>query len=160
MPTHAEVISSFYRAFQQRDAAGMNACYHPDVHFSDPVFPDLRGDRARAMWEMLCARAKELKVEFRDVAADGDRGSAHWEAWYPFSGSGRRVHNVIDASFEFRDGLIVRHVDRFDLHRWASQAMGLPGKLLGGTGFMQGAIRKKAAGSLDQYLASRVSSPA
>lgn len=155
MPDHAEVIARFYGAFQQRDAAGMNACYHRDVHFSDPVFPDLRGDRARAMWEMLCARAKELKVEYRDVTADSQRGSAHWEAWYPFSGSGRRVHNVIDASFEFRDGLIVRHVDRFDLHRWAAQAMGLPGKLLGGTGFMQDAIRKRAARSLKQYIAAK-----
>lgn len=155
MQTHAEVIARFYRAFQRRDAAGMTACYHREVHFSDPVFPDLRGDRARAMWEMLCARAKDLKIEFRDITADSVRGAAHWEAWYPFSGSGRRVHNVIDATFEFRDGLIVRHIDRFDLHRWAGQAMGLPGRLLGGTAFMQNVIRRKAAGSLEGYVASK-----
>lgn len=155
MLTHAEVISRFYRAFQQRDAAGMNACYHPDVLFSDPVFPDLRGDRARAMWAMLCGRAKDLKIEFRDVTADADRGSAHWEAWYPFSGSGRQVHNVVEATFEFQDRLIVRHVDEFDLKRWAGQALGLPGRLLGGTRFMQDGIRRKAAASLDAWIAAK-----
>ena len=34
----------------------MADCYHPDVHFSDPVFPSLKGDEARGMWRMLCER--------------------------------------------------------------------------------------------------------
>lgn len=155
MHANAQLIEKFYRAFQQRDAVTMAACYHADVQFSDPVFPDLRGSVASGMWRMLCERATELKVEFGQVSADDRKGSAHWEAWYPFSKTGRKVHNVIDAEFEFRDGLILRHVDRFDLHRWAGQALGLPGKLLGGTGFMQGKIRAMAAQSLAEYLAAK-----
>lgn len=86
----------------------MAACYHPEVHFSDPVFADLRGEEAGDMWRMLCGRATDLRIEFDEVTVDEDRGSAHWEAWYTFS-TGRKVHNVIDASFEFSDGLILRH---------------------------------------------------
>lgn len=151
MHANEEVIRRFYSAFQQRDAAGMNACYAPDVRFSDPVFTDLRGDAARAMWTMLCERGKDLKIEFRDVKADGASGSAHWEAWYSFSATGRPVHNVIDATFEFRDGKISRHSDRFDLHRWAGQALGAAGKLLGWTPLLQNKVRAMAAKSLEDY---------
>src|SRR4051812_34937346 len=108
MHPHEQLIERFYTCFQKRDADGMVACYHPEISFSDPVFPDLRGESVGAMWRMLGARAKSLELTFRDVKADDERGSAHWEAIYPFSATGRRVHNVIEASFRFRDGKIVR----------------------------------------------------
>lgn len=155
MNANEETIRRFYTAFQKRDAAGMVACYAPDVQFSDPVFTDLKGERAGAMWKMLCERGKDLKIEFRDVRADASTGSAHWEAWYTFSATGRHVHNIIDATFEFRDGRIVRHTDRFDLHRWAGLALGLPGKLLGWTPLLQNKIRAMAAKGLADYLAKR-----
>ena len=155
MSTNEETIRRFYTAFQQRDAATMAACYAPDVQFSDPVFTDLRGAAAGTMWKMLCERGKDLKIEFRDVRADATSGSAHWEAWYTFSASGRKVHNIIDATFEFRDGMIVKHTDRFDLHRWAGLALGLPGKLLGWTPLLQNKIRAMAQKGLDDYTARR-----
>ena len=155
MHRNAELIEKFYRAFQRRDAATMTTCYHPQVQFSDPVFTDLQGPRAGAMWRMLTERGKDLKVEFRDVHADDTTGTAHWEAWYTFSGTGKKVHNVIDATFEFKDGLIVRHTDRFDLHRWAGQALGFMGKLLGGTSFLQNKVRGTAAKSLEDFIARR-----
>lgn len=155
MHPHAELIQTFYRAFQRRDPEGMAACYHPEVRFSDPVFPDLAGEAAGDMWRMLCAGATDLRIEFRDIVADDAAGRAHWEAWYPFSRTGRRVHNVIDAEFAFRDGHIVRHVDRFDLHRWAGQALGLPGKLLGGTSFLQNRLRAMAGARLEEFRARR-----
>jgi ketosteroid isomerase-like protein len=153
MNANEQVIQRFYSAFQKRDAAGMVACYAPAVRFSDPVFTDLQGARAGAMWTMLCERGKDLRIEFRDVRADDRNGSAHWDAWYTFTGTGRAVHNSIDASFEFENGRIVQHVDRFDLHRWAGQALGLPGQLLGWTPMLQNRIRAMGAQNLDRYLA-------
>ena len=147
---NAALIDGFYRAFQQRDHAAMAACYAPDAVFEDAVF-SLRGWRVGAMWRMLCERGKDLRVEHSNVRADATQGSAHWDAWYTFSASGRPVHNSIDADFELRDGRIVHHTDRFDLHRWASQALGLKGRLLGGTPFLRKAIRANAARSLDAF---------
>ena len=129
----------------------MGACYTADARFGDPVFPALAGDDARAMWAMLCARAKEFRLEFSDVRSDGTHGSAHWEAWYLFSATGRRVHNVITAEFTFRDGLIATHVDRFSFHRWSRQALGLPGLLLGWTPFLRGQVRRQAAEGLRRW---------
>ncbi|HEY0782328.1 MAG TPA: nuclear transport factor 2 family protein [Thermoanaerobaculia bacterium] len=155
MHANAALIERFYRAFGARDADGVVACYHPDVQFSDPVFPDLRGDRARAMWRLLILRGKDLRVEARDFVADDATGSAHWDAWYTFSATGRPVHNSIDARFTFRDGLIHTHRDTFDLWRWAAQALGAKGSLLGWSGFVQGAIRKQAARALDDFVAKQ-----
>jgi hypothetical protein len=135
---HAAPIARFYE-FPAPHAAAMAACYHRDVHFTDEVFPDLRGPQAGAMWAMLCARGKDLRVEPSAITADDAQGRARWDAWYTFSGSGRPVHNIIQAEFGFRDGLIVRHVDRFDFQRWARQALGVSGLVLGGT-FMRHGI--------------------
>ncbi len=132
----------------------MGACYAATVTFQDPVFT-LAGWRARAMWRMLCERGKDLRVSVGDIQGDATTGSARWEAWYTFSATGRPVHNVITAQFEFTDGSIVRHVDYFDLHRWASQALGLKGLLLGWAPPVQRSIRRQAARSLDAYIQSR-----
>lgn len=134
----------------------MGACYARDVRFSDPVFPDLRGDDARKMWRMLTARAREFRVEFRDIRSDGATGTGHVEAWYLFSATGRRVHNVIDGTFTFRDGLIATHTDRFDLYRWTRQALGPVGLLLGWTSLIQGKVRRQAAEGLARWQDSSV----
>jgi ketosteroid isomerase-like protein len=153
MNANEQLITRFYTAFQKHDGAAMAACYHPDAQFSDPVFPDLRGARPGNMWKMLTQKAESLKIEFRDVRADDKSGSAHWEAWYPFSVTRRNVHNIIDADFEFRDGKIFRHTDRFDFHLWAGQALGVPGKLLGWTSFLKNKVRAMAAKNLAAYEA-------
>ena len=150
---HAQLIETFYTSFKNRDPAGMIACYAAEIWFSDPVFRDLRGPRAGAMWRMLAERATSLEVTFRDIRADDHTGSAHWEARYLFSATGRSVHNVIDARFEFRDGKIVRHADTFDLWRWAGMALGAKGKLLGWAPPIQNAIHKTAMRGLEAFEA-------
>ncbi|HVT18091.1 MAG TPA: nuclear transport factor 2 family protein [Thermoanaerobaculia bacterium] len=151
--SHKALIQKFYSCLAARDAAGMAACYHPDVLFSDPVFVDLRGARARGMWRMLCERGVDLEIEASGIAADEQAGRAHWEAWYTYSATGRRVHNSIDARFIFRDSLIAEHRDHFDLWAWASQALGMPGRLLGWAPPFQNAIRRRAGAALDGFLA-------
>jgi ketosteroid isomerase-like protein len=150
---NAELVTRFYTAFQRRDGAAMSACYAPGIVFSDPVFPRLEGAHAGAMWRMLCERGADLEVSFRDVAADDTRGSAHWDARYTFAQTGRKVLNRIDATFEFADHAIVRHVDSFDLHRWARQALGPIGLLLGWTPLVRNKVRKSAASALAAWEA-------
>src|SRR5690606_18792058 len=95
---------------------------------------------------------KDLRVEFSGVHAGEATGRAHWEAHYTFSRTGRRVHNVIEASFEFRDGKIIRHVDRFSFPRWARQAFGLTGWLLGWTPFLRHKVRETAMKGLWRFV--------
>jgi ketosteroid isomerase-like protein len=155
MHPNAELIHTFYTCFQHRDAEGMTACYAPDVEFTDPVFQDLRGAQAGAMWRMLCERGKDLEIEFSGVEVNDQVGRASWQAWYTFSATGRSVHNRITARFEFADGKIRRHRDTFNLWKWSGQALGLKGRLLGWAPPVQGAIRRQAAQGLADYIAKR-----
>ena len=148
-------ITRLYAAFAQLDGAAMQACYAPDAQFDDEAF-SLRGrDQVGGMWRMLCdaTRAKGADVwrlEVRDITDH----SAHWEAHYRFSATGRLVHNVIDAHFEIgADGLIRRQRDSFNFWRWARQALGTPGLLLGWTGFLRRKVRLQAAANLARFMA-------
>ena len=155
MHPHEALIREFYAAFARRDAEGMARCYHPDVFFTDPVFPALRGAAAGDMWRMLLARAADLRVTLDAVDADDDGARATWTARYTFSKTRRPVVNRIDAMFAFRDGLIVRHYDRFPLWRWAAQALGPAGKLLGWSLPFKWKVRKDAAAALDRFRDNR-----
>ena len=154
---HAEMIERFYTAFSALDGAAMAACYAPDVHFSDPVFEDLHGPEAGAMWIMLTGRATDLKIELVAHEAHDERGSAHWLADYTFASTGRKVHNDVHAEFTFRDGLIHTHHDRFSFYGWARQALGPAGLLLGWTPIIQGKVRRQAREGLDAAMATPAS---
>jgi uncharacterized protein len=146
------LLEGFYASFARRDGAAMASCYAPAARFHDPVF-DLAGDEIGAMWKMFCARGGDLALEWREIDADATTGTAHWEARYTFSVTGRPVHNVIDAKFTFRDGLIATHEDRFDLWRWCRMALGVKGTLLGWTPFVQRAVREQGRRALDTFIA-------
>ena len=147
------LIERFYTAFAERDGATMSGCYAPDVRFSDPVFPDLHGAEAGAMWRMLTKRATDLRLELLERQADDEQGSAHWLAHYTFTQTGRPVENDVRASFRFADGLIAEHRDDFDFYRWARQALGPTGLMLGWTPLLRSGVRRRARASLDEFLA-------
>ena len=148
-----ELIKRFYTAFAKGDWQTMQACYHPDASFTDELFVDLKGKEVMNMWRMLLERSKgELEITFSHVFSNEETGSTDWVAVYIFSATGRRVINRIHAEFELKDGKIFRHTDQFDLHRWAGQAMGWKGKLLGGTPFFRKKLQKIAMSSLRKYI--------
>ncbi|HYO55089.1 nuclear transport factor 2 family protein [Archangium sp.] len=155
MHPNAQLLTDFYAAFARRDAESMATCYHPDVEFSDPVFPGLRYARTTSMWRMLCERGKDLELTLRDVQADDRTGRAQWEARYTFSASGKKVLNRIQSEFEFNDGKIVRQTDRFDFWAWARQAIGPAGVVLGWTPLVRNKVRAQARSSLDKYMKER-----
>jgi ketosteroid isomerase-like protein len=159
MHPNVALLQNFYAAFVRRDGVAMGACYAAGATFRDPVFETLQGWRIGAMWRMLCERATDLELTVSGIKGDARAGSAQWEARYTFSATGRAVHNVIDASFAFAGGRIVRHEDTFDLYRWARQALGVKGLLLGWTPPVQRAIRAQAARGLDGYVLKHALGP-
>ena len=159
MQDHEQTIANFYTAFARLDADRMAQCYAEDAVFEDEVF-SLKGKReVMGMWRMLCDAVREKgrddwKLDFGDVASNGDAGQAHWDAHYRFSATNRLVHNSIDARFVFdHKGLIAQHRDSFDFWRWSRQALGTPGTLLGWTPMLRATVRRKANDNLQRYLA-------
>lgn len=152
MHPNEKLIQSFYEAFQRRDAKAMTACYAPDVVFRDPAFGRLEAAEATGMWRMLCERGRELEVSVSRIQADDQAGSAVWEARYIFGRPGRRVHNVVQAAFTFRDGKIAEHHDHFDFWRWSRMALGTPGLLLGWTPFLRAAVQRSTNEQLAEFM--------
>lgn len=160
MHPNQTVLTTLYTAFQQLDAETMASCYAEQAEFQDPVFT-LQGRREIAgMWSMLCEAVTQKgrdvwALEFSVAEADEKRGRAHWEPRYRFSATGRMVHNIIDAEFEFQDGKILRHRDQFSFWRWSRQALGPAGLLLGWTPLLAKKVRAQANANLQRYLAGR-----
>ncbi|WP_228527683.1 nuclear transport factor 2 family protein [Pararhodonellum marinum] len=154
-----KLIERFYQSFSKRDYEGMQACYHKAVVFEDPAFGILKGEAAGAMWKMLCLSAKDLSISFRDIHAKGSSVQAVWEAKYTFKKTGRPVHNIIKAEFTFEDGLIIFHKDSFPLRKWAGQALGWKGYLLGGTAMFKTKLQAQTKGMLDKFMEAERGKP-
>ena len=153
IPSMKPIIEKFYTAFDELDAEKMVACYHPDIQFEDPAFGPLGGERAKNMWRMLCEsqKGKDFQVSLIEAESQENTGKASWEATYFFSRTGRKVHNKIEANFVFKDGLIIEHLDHFDLYRWAQQALGWKGTLLGWTSYFKQSLQKQTNHLLDKF---------
>lgn len=153
MPTNADVITTFYTAFQQLDPAAMNSCYSEDIVFSDPAFGLLQGEEVRCMWEMLCTNAKDFSLSFSDIRLlDEEYATCNWTATYTFSKTGRKVVNHIKAFMRLKDGKITEHSDAFKLSKWASQALGWKGAVFGWMGWMQRKVQKNARKNLAAFM--------
>ena len=67
MHPNEELLNKFYSAFQKKDFKTMGECYADTVEFNDPVFRGLKGNAARAMWQMLIERGADLKLTFSNI---------------------------------------------------------------------------------------------
>jgi ketosteroid isomerase-like protein len=152
MKENIALIEHFYTAFQQRDYATMQSCYADNAVFNDEAFINLNAAEVKAMWEMLIKRGSDLELSFSNITATDNTATAHWVASYTFSVTGRKVINRIDASFEISEGKIIKHTDSFSFYKWSSQALGMPGLLLGWTSFLRKKVQQKALVNLRQYM--------
>lgn len=147
-----QIIEEFYAAFAEGNPDTMASCYHPEIVFEDPAFGKLEGKNASDMWHMLIERAKgNMEIEFSDIKSFENKGSAKWVATYTFSKTNRKVVNNVSATFEFKDGLIIKHTDYFDFYNWSKQALGTTGILLGWSSFLRKKVQKQALESLRKY---------
>jgi len=151
MTANQELITYFYQSFQNKNYKAMQNCYADTAIFNDEVFVNLTSNEVKAMWEMFCVKGN-VQLNFSNVLADEKNGSAEWTATYTFSKTNRKVINPVRANFVFSNNRILSHTDHFSFYRWASQALGIPGILLGWTSFMKTKIRKEARKNLMQYM--------
>ncbi|QNJ99169.1 nuclear transport factor 2 family protein [Constantimarinum furrinae] len=153
MNEEQHIIEKFYEAFTELDAERMIEYYHDEVTFQDPAFGILKGEAAKNMWRMLCEsqKGKDFKVVTSTIEVAEKSAKAHWEAYYTFGKHKRKIHNIITANFEFKDGKIINHIDRFNLYKWSRQAMGAKGYLVGWTTFFRKKLQKRTNLKLSEF---------
>ncbi len=147
-----KLITRFYYSFATGKIKSMQDCYANDVVFKDPVFGELKGDRAKKMWEMLLNRNKDIDISVEDIFVGEDTGTAKWRAIYRFGKKKRKVTNMVTASFVLKDNKIIQHTDDFDFYTWAKQALGIKGFLFGWTKWFQNKVKKEVNLLLDGYI--------
>lgn len=152
MNSNEQLIHHFYTSFQRKDVQAMQDCYAENAMFSDPVFSNLNSAEVRSMWAMLVNNGRDMRLEFKNIKGTENGATAEWDAWYTFSKTGNKVHNQIKASFMIENGKIVRHTDHFNFYKWASQALGITGKLLGWTSFLRNKISSTARKNLETFM--------
>lgn len=146
MNTHS-VAQRFYAALAARDWRTVGSLYADDAVFSDSVFTHLNAEQVRAMWHMLLTSSSDLAIVYEVLKDTPLEAQVRWTATYTFSRTGRKVVNVITGTLQLRDGKVIKHVDTFDFHRWARQALGPVGLMLG---WLRGFRAKVQAGAMER----------
>ncbi len=93
----------------------MTSCYADDIIFKDPAFGELKGDQAKAMWQMLLGRDSKPNITFKVIEASEHYGKVKWVANYNYGSKQRPVTNHIAGTFEIEDVKIIKHIDNFSL---------------------------------------------
>ena len=153
--SNALLLQRLFSSLNRKDDKTMATCYHPKATFQDIAFK-LKGKQdIHDMWRMICAG--DIRATFEVVQADDETGRVRVVDEYTFSDTGRRVRNVIDSRFTFKDHLVVEHRDTCDPHEWAAMAMG------GVRGFLAGRVgplrRLKARRKLRKFVEQHPATP-
>jgi len=146
-----DIVHRFYDALAARDGETMAQSYRPDSVFEDPAFGVLSGADAGDMWRMLCSSDTDLKVTHNILSSTESTVVTNWIAEYTFTSTGRAVRNDITATMQFDDGKIIDHRDEFSFRKWSSQALGVPGQLLGWTPFLQKKVQRTTSSALASF---------
>lgn len=88
-----------------------------------------------------------IKITFRNVQEDEKNGTFE----DVFALTGIKVLNTINSSFEFKNGKIIQHSDRFFMWAWLRQALAWKVLLLGWTPFLKAKIQKQAINHLMKF---------
>ena len=153
MTANEQIIHHFFSAFQKKEVKTMQDSYAENAIFNDAVFGTLDATQVKAMWQMLLARSGDINITFNNIKEFGEgKVLANWEASYVFSSTGNKVVNKVKAEFTIAAGKITQHNDRFDFYKWAKQAFGGGGFLLGWTNFFQQRVRLTAKQKLEKYM--------
>ena len=130
MHPHTEVLTRLFTALDRHDHEAMAACYAENASFRDIAFKLEGRTRIHAMWHMICDG--DIKTTFKIDEVDDRTAFVTVVDDYTFRAKGRKVHNVIQSRFRFKDGAIVEQQDSCDSRQWASMAIGGVGGFLAG----------------------------
>ncbi|KIM24981.1 hypothetical protein M408DRAFT_331453 [Serendipita vermifera MAFF 305830] len=151
-----ELVERYLAAYKAGDLQAMEACMDPEFTFSDPAFPHLDTKHAKGMFAMFINNrdTNKMEVEYTDIKKGTNdlTYTATYTVKYLFAG--RPVTNVIRPTFTISPttNLLLTQVDDFPFYPWARQALGLPGLLLGWSGYLQGKVQQTAGSRLEHSM--------
>ena len=157
MHPHEQLLTKLFQSLNEHKPELMAECYHKQATFRDIAF-DLSGrQEIQAMWEMICSTNEkgpaDIVATVQKLEANDKTGRAVVVDDYTFRKTGNKVHNGIESTFEFCDGLIFHQRDTCDPVIWANQAFG---KFMGFfLGHIEPLRRRGAMKGLREFMARK-----
>jgi hypothetical protein len=146
------VVERFFLAYSKADPVLMSACLHPQISYSDPLFPDLRGVRVGLRWHWQLRHATDFKLQKQIIFLDERKAQLKLDIAYLWHR--RAVHHQVLSTLTIWDDMIVRHVDEYPYWQYAKQAQGLAGYVFGGFGWAQSVVQRRAAAAVEDLATS------
>jgi len=147
-----KIIKEYYKAFENGDVATMLSFYDDDIKFEDPAIGKIKGDEAKYWWQFLCENSVDLSIDIKEIKIDEDKGIAIWTNHYTVEETGNRVSLDIVSKFYFEDGLIIKHIDEYDIKSFVKQAFGKAAGIVGGSFLVKKTVRLQSKKLLKQYM--------
>ena len=155
MDPYETLVRELLARLAARDAEGAARCYHAEIFYSDPRFPQVGGCAVGVLWRMRFDQEPQFALTVDEVGVDGQGGAfARWHWRYVHHG--RPVAVRVRSMFAFRDERIVRHYDHFSFWDWAAQAHGALGTALGWSAPFKWKLRRDAMRRLERFTDATV----
>lgn len=149
---HIEVIQSYFKHLQARNAASLWQCYASNIVYSDPVYGWMEGDKVKARWEYFCAHADALQLTWGAVTVlDDEYFTCEWTAQYTQRETGRTIKFPCKSFFRLKDYKIIEQSDAYRLSSLIAQTDGWKGFWFGWTGYMKRFVQKRALQALASF---------
>jgi hypothetical protein len=152
MHSHESLVRQLFAALAARRPEDAAACYHPEVFYSEPLHPRLRGESVIDLWRMRLAPGEPYDIRLDEASGGGDGAAARWTVRTRVRGREVEIHGR--SLFAFREGRISRHYDHYSLWRWSAQALGPAGAAFGWLGPVRWALRTRARRALERFSAA------
>ncbi len=116
MPTHAERLNAYYRAWTQHHADALAGFFHERAVFEDLAFnATFEGhEGVRTFAQITFAGAPDFEITPTEIVVDGDRAGASWTMRGTHTGdmpgfpaTGRRFEIEAASVIRLEDGLII-----------------------------------------------------
>jgi hypothetical protein len=143
------LVERFFNAFGNGDWRTMARCYHDKASFTDPIFPDLRGEQIVYYWHQWFKENEGIKLNYSQLFADERKAQVQWNVRYTYQG--RAVKHDATSTLAIWDDQIVRHVDEFALGGYLRQREGLLTGLLSGIPLVHQRVQRSARSRLDKH---------
>jgi len=148
MIENKNVITGLYNAYKERNPELMASFYTEDASFKDEIFGEVTGQEIPKVWEVVHSTTSNFYLYFHIVNVNKNLATVNSQLSYTFKHTGRKIDISITSIFRFENGKIRHQVDEYSLWKWASQAFGVSGFLLGWNPKFKNKIRQSAQNTI------------
>ncbi len=122
--SNEQLLAKYPDAWTKRDVEKVLTYFHEDCVYEDPTLGVIKNGKegVREFFHEVFSMQPDFHLEYSDYFATDTRGASIWTITNTWNGefhgvdvTGKKVKFIGTTMFEFKDGLILRNTDYWDL---------------------------------------------